>query len=372
MGKPMTLKEMNLRVFRHQPIPHVLFQPRFEPWFDWNRQFGTLPRRLQGMNIRDAYDMLGASMRYVHYYTEQPDPVAYSYDKDVKVVEETRGELMYRQYITPKGTLQDVHKHTVDNTWRQVEFPVKGPDDLPAFRWLMERFNMSFNAAAFEQGSAFVGDRGVPQFWLPKSPYFALAQGWMKYENFIYAMMDRRGEVEEIMEVIDSRYDELYSQVAASGKVQIVNLGENIAMAYLSPDFFERYCLPWYEKRFGQLRAAGVYSHIHIDGYFKPLLPYLSRLPFDGLEALTPTPQGDVTLEEIRDNIGDKILLDGLPAVLFLSHHPREQLWECLEKVVEYFHPRLVLGISDELPEGGGEEAFNRMAEAAKWCQTHG
>jgi hypothetical protein len=139
-------------------------------------------------------------------------------------------------------------------------------------------------------------------------------------------------------------------------------------MAYLSIPYFERYVLPWYEKRSGQLRETGIFTHIHIDGAFRPLLPYLAGLPFDGLEALTPQPQGDVSLEEIRDHLGDKILLDGLPAILFLSHHSRAELFRCFEKVVEYFHPRLILGISDELPQGGGEESFDRLLEISRLC----
>ena len=34
-----------------------------------------------------------------------------------------------------------------------------------------------------------------------------------------------------------------------------------------------------------------------------------------------------------------------------------------------FFHPRLVLGISDELPEGGGVESFERMRWVAEWSR---
>ena len=77
-------------------------------------------------------------------------------------------------------------------------------------------------------------------------------------------------------------------------------------------------------------------------------------------------------LEQIKTHIGDKVLLDGIPAVLFLDHHPREELEACVEKIVALFHPRLVLGISDELPEAGGEEAFDRMAWVGAYARTHG
>jgi hypothetical protein len=365
----MTLKEMNLRVFRGEPLPHVFFQPRFEPWFDWHRQFDSLPQQLKGMSLRDTYDLIGASMRTVHYYTGQPDPIEVMYTDEVQITEEQTGELLKRRFDTPHGVLFEVHKLTIDRTWRRVEFLAKKAPDLPALRWLLERRSFHFSENKFAVGAEYIGERGVPQFWVPKSPYLALAQQLMRYEDFVYALADHRQAVEEIMAVIDDSYDPLYEELTGSGLLQILNFGENIAMAYLSRRYYERYLVPWYEKRAGQLHEAGIYSHIHIDGYFRALLPYLADMPFDGLEALTPEPQGDVTLQEIKEHIGNKILLDGIPAVLFLDHYPREALQANVEEVVTLFHPRLVLGISDELPEAGGDEAFERMRRIAEWCR---
>lgn len=371
----MTRREMNLRVFQRKPIPHVFFQPRFEPWFDWHKQFDSLPPKLDGLSLRDTYDLIGASMRTVHYYTGQPDPIVTHYADDVKISVKREGNVLKRRFDTPYGPLFETERLTLDLVWRTVEFLVNKPEELPALRWLLSRRTFHFSSAAFEQGAAYIGERGVPQFWVPKSPYFALAQQLMRYENFIYALNDQREGVEEIMDIIDASYDDLYRELTAAGpsgkaQLQILNFGENIAMAYLSRRYFETYVIPWYEKRSGQLRDAGIFTHIHIDGDFRPLLPYLADLPFDGLEALTPEPQGDVTLEEMAEAMGDKILLDGIPAVLFLDHYRREALERCVERIVALFHPRLVLGISDELPEAGGEESFDRMAAVADWCRT--
>ena len=35
------------------------------------------------------------------------------------------------------------------------------------------------------------------------------------------------------------------------------------------------------------------------------------------------------------------------------------------------FHPRLILGISDELPEAGGEESYQRLKWVAEWCRNN-
>ena len=367
----MSFGEMNLRVFRGKPLPHVLFQPRFEPWYAWHQTFGGLPERYQGVSVRDVYDEVGCSMRYVHYYTGMPSPVVSSPSPEVEIHEQEKGALRVCVYVTPYGELVETHRHTVDDTWRKVGFPVRRPDQLRALRWLCEHTHYAFSAEAFQQGSAYVGARGEPQFYVPKSPYQALAQLWMRLEDLIYALADAPAEVEATMTAIDAAYDPLYEGIVSSGEVRIVNFGENIHEQLLSPRYLERYLLPFWEKRAGQLHGAGIYSHVHIDGSFRSLLPFLRHLPFDGLEALTPAPQGDVTLYELSEQIGAKILLDGIPAVLFMPPYSRDELMHTLERLVALFSPRLIVGISDELPEGADMEGLERVRLVADWCRSH-
>ena len=193
----------------------------------------------------------------------------------------------------------------------------------------------------------------------------------MKLDHLIFALADDAAEVEDTMQVIDESYEPLYEQICSAGVVKIINLGENLHEALFSHRYFEKYYLPWYAKRMGQLRQAGIFSHLHLDGYFHSLLKYLKDLPFDGLEALTPVPQGDVTLEEMKEAIGDKVLLDGIPAVLFMDTYTRDELMETTEKVIRLFAPRLVLGVSDEVPEGTGQEAMERVRLVAEVCKQY-
>lgn len=367
----MTFREMNLRVFRGEPLPHVFFQPRIEPWYAWHKEFGKLPPRYADMSLLDLFDDLNVSMRYVHYYTEMPDPVVRQFDPKVRVRHHFGETERATIHETPYGDLTELRVPTVDRTWRVVRFPVKTVDELRALRWLYEHTTYHFSAENFRKGSDFMGERGEPQFWVPKSPYQALAQVWMRLEDLIYALADCPHVVEETMRAIDQSYDSLYEEIIASGMVRIVNFGENIHDSLFSPRYFEKYLIPFWEKRSGQLRKAGIFTHMHLDGYFRSLLPYLKHLPFDGLEALTPLPQGDVSLEEMGAHIGDKVLLDGIPAIMFLPPFTREQLMEFVEKLVKIFHPRLIVGASDEVPEGGGEEAIERVRLIADWCLKH-
>lgn len=364
-----TEKELNLAIFEGKSIPHVLFQPRLEPWFVWHWQFGLLPEQYKHMTLPEFYDELGVSMRYVYGYNTMPDPVEKTYTAKVRRAVDQTDDTKTTTISTPYGDLVTKARMTVDGVWRVVQFPVKGPDDFSKLEWLFENTVYSFSENNFEKGATFVGDRGEPQFWVPPSPYQALCLELMRFEDFIYAVMDMPERVEKVMATITAAYDGLYKQIIASGKVRIVNFGENIHAQLTSERYFEKYHLPFYEKRAGQLKAAGIYTHIHIDGHFKPLLKYLRHLPFDGLEALTPLPQGDVSIEEMKEHIGDKILLDGIPAVLFTPTFTHEELAACVEKLVALFYPRLILGISDELPEGVDESGIEKVKWIAEYCR---
>ncbi len=129
------------------------------------------------------------------------------------------------------------------------------------------------------------------------------------------------------------------------------------------PTIWRKYHLPYYSRRNEQLHAAGKRTHIHIDGAMRPLIKLIRESPFDGIEACTPLPQGDVTLEEMKAALGDKVLLDGIPAVYFLPYFPMDELIDCTKKIIDLFHPRLILGISDEIPPDGDIDRVRLIGE---------
>ena len=135
----MNYREMNLT------IPHVLFQPRFEPWYDWQQQFGRLPERFHGQSLVEIVDALRVSMRYVHYYTGMPDPVVRTFAPQVKIRHYSTAKKQTVVYETPHGELSESSLFTDDGVWRMVEFPVKRPDDLVKLRWLFRHTTFSFS-----------------------------------------------------------------------------------------------------------------------------------------------------------------------------------------------------------------------------------
>jgi hypothetical protein len=93
------------------------------------------------------------------------------------------------------------------------------------------------------------------------------------------------------------------------------------------------------------------------------LLLFVAETGLDGLECVPPTPQGNVSLEELKDALKNKVLFDGIPATHFLSTVSDEELEGFVHRLLGMFSPNIVVGISDMLPPDGSIEKVRRVAE---------
>jgi hypothetical protein len=160
---------------------------------------------------------------------------------------------------------------------------------------------------------------------------------------------------------LDESHDRLIDVINAS-PVEIINFGDNLHSGTLSRGLFCRYVLPAHQRRCERLHAAGKFVHTQWDGDTRSLLPFARETGLDGIEAITPQPQGDVTLEEIKAALGNRMfLLDGIPAVYFDAEYPASAPEECARRLIELFAPRLVLGISDEISSHGDIERIREV-----------
>lgn len=339
--------EMILSVFRGDDPGGVVWQPRLEFWYRANQVRGTLPEGYDGASLLDLYDDCLASVRYF----TRPLKVRYG---TVKVREEWLDELRVAYYFdTPIGTLREVRQYDdLKTTAARSEYRVKNLDDLRVLEYVLQDEEWYWDQEEYEKDLARVGGRGIPQFYPRRSPIQGLFIEHMGFEPTIYALHDNPGAIEHYVQVATRADDAMY-RVISSCPVPIYNLGENIDANLDPPRLWRERLVPYYRRRTEQLHEAGKFVHIHVDGAMKPLLPYLQDCPWDGIEAATPEPQGDVSIEEIKEALGDLVLLDGIPAVYFLPSYPEETLIECVKLLVELFYPRLILGISDEIPPDG-------------------
>ena len=51
----MNFRELNLRIFRREPVDQILWQPRIGHWYHTNREAGTLPERYREMSLLEVF-----------------------------------------------------------------------------------------------------------------------------------------------------------------------------------------------------------------------------------------------------------------------------------------------------------------------------
>lgn len=344
-------------VYNHKDPGCVIWQPRLEFWYAVNKKRGSLPAHLRDFSLEQLYDYCHASIRYF----SNPLKLRYrNVEIQEKVLDEKR---LQRTWITPMGELSEVLHH---DEWGisayNSEYLLKEPEDFKIYEFILQDEEWIWDAEELACDRTRIGSRGILQFYARRSPLQSLFIERMGYERTVYLLMDHPEVIQRHIEVQSAADDAMYDLICKV-KPPLFNFGENIDAHMDPPAYWRKYLLPYYQKRAGQLHDAGIHTSIHIDGVMRPLLKVIPSCPTTAIEACTPIPQGDVSLEEIKQALDGKILVDGIPAIYFLSLYPVETLMECTRRVIELFQPTLILGISDEPPPDSDIERVRFIGE---------
>lgn len=351
--KNMNLKQLHMEVIRGNSNGMIIWQPRISCWY-YDRKFRNeeLPEPYTGMDLPDIYRELGCSDRLYNAFNDcfvkTHDPRVKEYSRRISDLE--------TEYIleTPVGKVNTIIS---SNTSNDGKFPKKWwvtcEEDLKVFSWLEERSAWSWNKDYFMKQLNKYGDLGLPTIYMPRINVQNLYIDLMGVEGGTYALYDYPDTVDKYFKILSESHERLID-VINNSPIDIINFGDNVHGGLLSPTLFKKYALPEYQKRNELLHKAGKFTHSHWDGDTKTLLPFARECGFNGIEAVTPKPQGDVTVEEIKEAFGDDLfLIDGIAAILFEEAYPIEELEEQVRKVIELFAPKLILGISDEISSLG-------------------
>lgn len=338
-------KRLNLEIFARPEGAPVLFQPRIEFWITENRDKGTLPEGYAGLDNFQIFDTLGCSPRAYDVFNACLGVQFPSCQVEAKTLED--GLVYYTRWVTPVGEL--TQELVSKPMWRYRQWAVKSPEDLRVLEYILRDRVYTWDHELYAREEARLGRRAAPQIFIPRVNVMQMMLEWMDIEPTMFALMCEPEKMERILGVIDQAEEQMLGVIAAAG-VPIINYGDNIDGRLVSPDYMERFILPAYERRSAALHAAGKFVFAHFDGALASLLPYIARLPLDGIEALTPLPQGDVTIEQMREAVPQNmVLLDGIPMLDFLPETPLEDLEARTRQLLDLFDGKLILGVSDEI-----------------------
>ncbi|SHF00346.1 Uroporphyrinogen decarboxylase (URO-D) [Caldanaerobius fijiensis DSM 17918] len=350
--KNLNLAKLHRDVIKGTAGGKIIWQPRIGCWLQDKLFAGEkLPEPYDGMTLPEIYKELGCSARIYDYngcFVAVDDQRVRRYSRNIN-------ERQIENVVeTPVGKITQIIETSL-NSWASYikKWWITSEEDMKVAMWIAERQEWKWNQEHYDRTYKEWGDLGAPTIFMPRVNVQHLFVDVMGVENAIYAIYDYPKTVEKYFQILDENHDRLIDVINES-PIDIINFGDNVHAGTLSPNLFKKYVLPSYQRRCEKLHRAGKFVHAHWDGDVKPLLPYVQECGLDGIEAVTPVPQGDVTLEEVKQAFGDKMfLIDGIAAILFDKTFSEDDLIKQAKEVIDLFAPKLILGISDELSSTG-------------------
>jgi hypothetical protein len=368
----ITNRERILMLLNHQAPDRVPWFGDLDYWYSAAQARGTLSRKYQG----DGYFQLNRDLG-VGFYLQGYFPFTQQYARSalvgsISLSEKTVGEQQVRTMSTPRGDLVEIQQYLPTSfSWGYVKHFAETVEDLPSFKCYLE--SLSF-IPAYEEAArrkSIIADNGVVLCYTPRSPFMQLVTTYMGIDHLVYLLADAPDEMMEIFDIMERKYD-LAAEIAVDSPAECIMIPENLSSEVVGKRYYQRYLRGYESKWIQRIKQAGKYSFIHMDGTLKGLLKHVAETGFDVIEAATPFPSGDMTMEEIAAEItGDTIVWGGLPGIVFTPNFGAGEFVTHVKNVLQVMRrkPRYVLGVADQVPPDG---ILERVGSVAALCDEFG
>lgn len=365
----MTQRKRILAVYRGETPDVVPFMLDLSHWFYQKHQ---LPWDLSQSYDKPEYDLIdyhrkmGAGF-YIpnlgaHFAAKYPDDVQ---SEVVKTEVNGVPEITWR-FTTPVGTIERTRRWEEKTyAWGIKRWGVRTEQDLRVLGHAMGSRTFAPRWDKYLEWTDAVGEMGVVYIIVGYSAMGHLLNYWMGIEQTMYAAIDWPETLHEVVDQINNNMLDLIDLVATS-PAEVVLLGDNFSSDIQPPSFFDEWSRPYYEEATRRLHAAGKYVSVHIDGRLRGATGMIRDSGADSGDAITPTPIGDLTPAECREEAGpDFILSGGISPELWLPEVPVEHFkravleWLDLKKRSS----RLIAAAGDQVPPGAQEERIAIMRD---------
>ena len=343
----MTIRERMLAVYHNQPTDRTAIgiYSRYLPRGSAERAF-----RARGLGIIDYYPLTSMLAPPWHNYSGYISEVK-NVDLDIKYVWE-QGHLYERRTCkTPFGEVYaEIGQSAGAGSEHIRRYYIKNLEDYKILQYIVENTVIKSNENTILQKKHDLGEDGVLLGRLDRSPYQKLLIELAGAEKFLVDLYTDPDPVLELMHAMETKMDELFDFAAASS-ADVIWQPENVTSDMTPPDNFEKFCMPFYNKRGKILRQVGKPYVFHLDGKIKAIKDHLNHTDFDVIESMSlPQIGGDYTFNEARNAFPGKAILPNFPSNLCCESD------ETIEQYLRKFKAEVqdapcMLQISEDIPK---------------------
>jgi len=365
----MSLRRRILSVFRGETPDVVPFMLDLSHWlphklrlpFDLSRSYEEPIRELVEYHKRNGVGFYLSSLTGFC-------SVEYSNDVTAETIRETSGgkTRIRWKFATSLGEIERVRTWDEQTySWHVTKWGVESQEDLRVLTHALSARRFGFKREVYRAWRDAVGDTGVVYVGAGYSAIGHLMNYWMGVERAILASVDWPDVFAETVERINANTLELVNALVES-PAEVIVMGDNISSDIQPPRFFAKWSAPFYTEAARRLHTAGKHLMIHIDGRLRGALRMVRETSADGGDAITPTPLGDLTPEQCREEAGPDFLLSGgvspelwLPNAALGDFEDAVLRWLALRRC----SPRLIAAAGDQVPPGADEDRIGVMRD---------
>lgn len=250
-------------------------------------------------------------MRGIPFKVHTEDPLAALTTKTVWETEISRFE--HTEIRAGSHTLTQITRldRDVNTTWF-VKHLIESLADLEAY------LSLPFNPdpgepsyASFLKAEADLGDSGIVM--VDTADPLCVAAGLFDMAAYTVLATTEPALFHRLLERIAAMLLPRTARVAADlpGRLWRIYGPEYASPPYLRPRLFREFVVRYDRQMVDVIQREGGFARLHSHGNLRLILDDMAAMGISALDPLEPPPQGDMELHEIRDRVGDRVVLFG-------------------------------------------------------------
>lgn len=382
-----------LSVIRGEEPGGLVFVPRLDIWYNFNKAHNSLPEGFDNLSLRELTEKLGvgfhsvvpdfirsAPVESIHHrglgFYNNPD---FPYKLDFSEIDyhaiQTGSELKVT-YHTFYGDISTICNYGNDlfisgNTIPEmIEHAVKKHDDYKALEEIFSRIKIIPSPENYSHYKERIGNSGIAVAFasLACGPMQHIMRDLIKYEDFCLDLYDDPSLFDGLIEKLSSIYDQILDYSVAAN-ADVILFGANYDEMITWAPFFDVYVNPWLNKAYNKIHSAGKFLLTHTDGENEGLLSSFEKCSFDIADSICPAPMTKVSIQQYRKFFGKRTTIwGGIPSNMVLRNCTSDDEFknfvdELINTCKPYDH--LILSIADTTPP---DADFDRIIYLAEKC----
>lgn len=167
---------------------------------------------------------------------------------NVEITTRSAQDSLIKTYRTPLGSLTEVlvigtgygSAGYAFRDWkgeipRRKEFLVKRTEDYAILKFIVEDLHYEPYYYAVEDQITRLGQDGIVVTHLPYEPLERLLLDWVEWKRFYMDITKNTGKIDEIVEILERKYERELFPLAASSPSEIIRYGGNVDSFLVSP-----------------------------------------------------------------------------------------------------------------------------------------